>query len=86
MNEELVEIYNCGCRPEYNYKTKSTYKNHMKSDRHKQWQVQNENQHLRKTITTLQNELSSLKLERNVWRNQTLEMKRKYEPPNDLLD
>lgn len=83
---QLVEIYDCGCRPQFTYKTKQSFKNHLKSERHVFWQEQQDNHHLRKKIVELQNIICSLKVECEFWKEATIRYKRQYEPRDLMLD
>lgn len=86
MNElELVQIYSCACRPTFVYRNKQSFQQHFKSQRHLHWQSQQEEQHFREQIIQLENQISSLKVERNMWRDLAMRLKRQYEP-TDLLD
>jgi hypothetical protein len=86
MTDQLIEIYECGCQPQLTYKTKQTYKNHFKSDRHRFWECRETLQHLRQTVVELENKVSSLKVERDIWKELAVQYKRRYEPTDLLLD
>lgn len=85
-NNSLIEIYNCGCRPGFVYKSKQSFRAHNKSAHHLYWQCQQENKHLKEKIVELENKNSSLKIECNIWKEQAIKCKRKYEPEDFLLD
>lgn len=72
----LVEIYQCGCRPDFVYKTKQSFRNHYKSERHMCWQYKMENQNLREQIVQLENRISSLKIECNMWKDMAIHYKK----------
>lgn len=82
---DLVEIHNCGCRPTFLYRSKQSYQQHLKSQHHLHWQTHREKQHFREQIVQLENMISALKVERNMWRDLAMRLKRQYEP-TDLLD
>ena len=59
-SSEIVTVLTCGCNDGFNWKSKTTYKEHFKSKRHITYEtIQQELDH-RKTITKLQNELIKL--------------------------
>ena len=80
MSEEIVAIYNCNCNPSFTYKTRQCYKNHFKSARHMAWQHEQDIRNLRERIVQLENQLSSLKVETNMWREAAIRLKQKHEP------
>ena len=82
----LIETYSCGCRPEFVYKNKQSFRAHFKSEHHLYWQCQEENKHLKEQIIGLENKNSSLKIECKMWKEQAIRCKRKYEPDDLLLD
>lgn len=84
--QQLVEIYDCGCHPQFTYKTKQSFKNHFKSERHVSWQHQQDNQNLREKVVELENTVSSLKVECDFWKQAAIRYKRQYEPGDLLLD
>lgn len=84
--QQLVEIYNCGCYPQFTYKTKQSFKNHFKSERHVSWQNQQDNQNLREKVVELENTISTLKVECDFWKQSAIRFKRQYEPSDLLLD
>jgi len=85
MNK-LVEIYNCDCNPQFTYKTKQSFKNHFKSAHHHCWELQRENRNYREKIVELENHISSIKVERNMWKDMAIRLKRQHEPVDLLLD
>jgi hypothetical protein len=84
--QQLVEIYNCPCRPEFTYKTKQTFRHHLNSDHHLSWQQKQDAAHLREKIVVLENTISSLKVECEFWKEAAIRYKRQYEPADLLLD
>lgn len=86
MTTQLIEIYDCGCHPEFTYKNKQSFKNHFKSDRHLSWQHKQDLQNLREKVVELENTLSSLRVECNFWKDAVIRLKRQYEPGDLLLD
>lgn len=86
MENTLVEIYNCNCNPQFTYKTKQSFKNHFKSINHQCWQLQQENKNCREKIVELENHISSIKVEKNMWKDMAIRLKRQYEHGDLLLD
>ncbi len=62
-NSEIALVFTCGCHTGFNWKTKVTYKEHFKSNRHISYVAINQELDHRKTITKLQNELIKIQLE-----------------------
>lgn len=85
MSSLLIEVLKCDCNPNFIYKTKQSYNNHYKSERHLKWQRQYNEQNYRKKIIELENTISSLKLENIMWKDMAIQLKQRYEPYN-LLD
>lgn len=85
MDDTLVVAYQCDCRPGFLYKNKQTYQIHLKNDRHQRWQEKHDLQHCREQIVRLEILISSLKVERNMWKDMAIRIKQQYEPIN-LLD
>lgn len=86
QNQQLVAIYECECRPEFTYKTKQSFKSHLKSEHHLFWQEQQDNQYLRGKVVELENSISTLKIECDFWKQAAIRYKRQYEPRDLLLD
>jgi hypothetical protein len=86
QQQQLVEIYDCGCHPQFTYKTKQSFRNHFKSERHVAWQHQRDNQNLKETVVELNNIISSLRVECDFWKQAAIRYKRQYEPGDLLLD
>lgn len=38
MENSLINVYTCGCRQDFNWKNEKTYKSHMKSIRHQNYE------------------------------------------------
>lgn len=86
IENKLVQIYNCDCNPNFTYKTKQSFNNHFKSAHHKCWQCEQDNRNYREKIVELENHISSLKVERNMWKDIAILLKRRHEPSDLLLD
>jgi hypothetical protein len=76
----MIEIFHCDCNPQFTYKNKQSFKNHFQSIRHQNWQHESNDQHYRRRITELENTISSLKVERNMWKDMAVRLKQQYEP------
>lgn len=85
LDQDMIEIYHCDCKPNFMFKNKSTYRQHLHSDRHRCWNIQQENRTYRENIEKLTIQLSILKTECAIWKNKAILLTQKYEPM-DLLD
>ena len=85
MTGELVQIFSCGCKPNFTYKTRQTFQSHLKNISHQLWQEQQDNRNLREQNVQFQNELSASRTECVIWKQQAISFKQRYEP-SDLLD
>lgn len=81
----MVEMFQCGCNPQHLYKTKQTFQSHFRSIRHQNWQHESNDQDYRRRIIELENIISSLKVERNMWKDMAIRLKQQYDP-SSLLD
>lgn len=80
----LVQIYTCDCNP-YNYSTRQTYQAHLHSKRHQLWESKQTIRDFRERIVDLENQMSRLRTELQIWKSQAINLKQRYEP-SDLLD
>lgn len=85
MEKQLIEIFECDCKPSFVWKTKNTFRNHFKSKRHQNYVSNIQETDHRKTIVDLQNKISQLKIENGIWKNKCIELKNKYEPDINLI-
>lgn len=60
---DIVEVFNCNCRPGFNWKNRNTFKCHFKTNRHVSYQNKQQELEHRKNITTIQIEIDKLKRE-----------------------
>lgn len=81
----IVQVYSCSCNPSYTYPTKSSYNAHLKTKRHKAWEEHLDNKTYRERIVEMENVISRLKVELQMWKTTCISLKQKYEPC-DLLD
>lgn len=51
---EVTNVFVCECKPGFNWKNVSTYKAHLKSNRHVSFDVTNQEKYHRTSITQLQ--------------------------------
>lgn len=72
----IVEVYQCKCNAGFVYKNKQSFKNHFKSERHLCWQYKMDNQNYLEQIIRLENRISSLKIERNMWREMAIRLEK----------
>lgn len=77
MNMDLVEVFNCKCRPGFNWKNKKTFKCHFNSNRHISYQNKQQEFEHRKNNTLLQ--VSHDKLKRENEKLKELLLKALYE-------
>lgn len=78
MPETLVAIYNCGCNPSFTYKTRQCYNNHLKSTRHVSWQQAQDIRNLRERIVQLENQLSALRIETDMWKEAAIRSRQQH--------
>lgn len=81
----IIQVYTCDCNPGYTYKSKTSYNNHITTKRHQAWESKQNNRSYRERITELENQISRLKVELQMWKTSAIQLKQKYEPC-DLLD
>tara|TARA_B000000565_G_C23740875_1_gene360927 strand:- start:719 stop:1033 length:315 start_codon:yes stop_codon:yes gene_type:complete len=62
MNLDLEIILECGCSPGKKFKSKVTYNNHFKSQKHIKWENDNMIRNYKKDTTEYENIISSYKL------------------------
>lgn len=86
MTGELVQVFHCGCKPNFVYKSRQTFRTHLRSTHHQLWQEQKDTHNLREKIVQLQNELSACRTECVIWKQQAIHLKQRYEPTDLLLD
>lgn len=82
---DIIHVHTCDCNPGYTYKTRSSYNAHLMSKRHEAWDQKQDNRSHRERITELENQVSRLKTELQMWKASAIQLKQKYEPC-DLLD
>lgn len=80
----LVQVFTCGCRPDFTYKSRQSFYNHKKSDRHIYWQTMQDNHHYVGRIVELENELSSLKIERGILLDTIIQLRNQQ--PQFMID
>lgn len=80
----LLEIYQCGCRPSFVYKTRQTYQHHFQNTCHRLWQALQDLQHARGQAARLENQIASLRVEKNMWKDMAIRLKQRYEPDHIL--
>jgi hypothetical protein len=72
---QLVELLECECKVAFTWKTKATYKNHFKSVTHKSYITCKQEKDHRKTIVDMQNKISKLTIEIELWKDQCIRLK-----------
>lgn len=64
---ELVEVLQCGCNPNKTYASRSSFRNHFSSNRHRAWVADQKSGHMEKTevcIDVVRRQLEKCELER----------------------
>lgn len=80
-NQPIVQVFTCECNPNFNWKNKSTFNRHFKSQRHISFDTKGQELDHRKNITKLQIELDKTKTELNKLKDIYLKLLYAY---NDL--
>ena len=83
MSDTLIAIYICGCNPSFTYRSRQCYNNHFKSMRHANWQHEQDIRNLRERIVQLENQLSALRIETDMWKEAAIQSRQRTRP---LLD
>ena len=73
MNK-IIQVYNCKCNPNFNYRTKSTYRQHLQSKRHKIYDQNINKVEDRLKIQQLEIEIKKLNSEVKLWKEKYLEL------------
>lgn len=63
INNKIVSVLTCECKPGFNWKNKNTYNAHKKSLRHKLYEINKEEREYKININKIQIEYNKLKLE-----------------------
>jgi len=71
---DIVETYECRCKPGFRWKTRSSFRAHYKSNRHTNMETQEQELENRKTVTRLQIELDKEKTKNKVLKKLYLEL------------
>ena len=82
MTTQLIELLECECKPYFTWKTKSTYKSHFKTVNHKSFVIRKQEKDHRKTITAMQNKISKLTIEVEIWKDQYVILKEQTNQQN----
>tara|TARA_Y100000768_G_scaffold388110_1_gene382225 strand:- start:4058 stop:4369 length:312 start_codon:yes stop_codon:yes gene_type:complete len=59
---ELEIALNCGCSPNFKFKSKYTYNKHLESNKHKTWEKTYDIKNYKKDRTEIDNQLMSYKI------------------------
>lgn len=73
MNK-IIQVYHCKCNPTFNYRTKSTYRQHFQSKRHKIYDQNINKVEDRLRIQQLETENKRLLSEIKLWKEKYLEL------------
>lgn len=81
---KITEQLTCDCNPGKIYASKSSFKTHFKSKRHKQWENSKQELEHRKKNVLLENEIISLKCKLEAFQKNYISLDKKYNKLKEL--